>query len=46
MATSEFPSGLGAMFQGTRNADEPTRFGRIFKPDDTWLANAAAEPIL
>ena len=46
MATSEFPSGLGSMFQGTRNADEPTRFGRIFKPDEAWLAKAPAEPIL
>ena len=34
------------MFQGTRNAGEPTRFGRIFKPDDAWHAKAPAEPIL
>ena len=34
------------MFQGTRDAGEPTRFGRIFKPDDAWHAKAPAEPIL
>ena len=28
-------SGLGSMLQsGARNRDEPTRFGRIFKPDE------------
>ena len=42
----ETTSGLGSMFQGTRNPDEPTRFGRIFKPDDAWHAKAPAEPIL
>ena len=46
MANNESASSLGAMFQGTRNPDEPTRFGRIFKPDDAWLAKAPPEPIL
>jgi hypothetical protein len=32
MATSEFPSGLGAMFQGTRDSVEPTSIGSIFNP--------------
>ena len=40
------PSGLGTMFQGARAPGEPTRFGRIFKPDAAWLARAPAEPIL
>jgi hypothetical protein len=35
------------MFQsGARNREEPTRFGRIFKPDEAWHAKAPAEPIL
>ena len=46
MATSEFPSGLHAMFEASRHPDEPTRFGRIFKPDEAWLAKAPAESIL
>jgi predicted TIM-barrel fold metal-dependent hydrolase len=25
---------------------QPTRFGRIYRPDDAWLAKAPAEPIL
>jgi hypothetical protein len=46
MASNESASSLGAMFQGTRNPNEPTRFGRIFKPDDAWLAKAPQETIL
>ena len=46
MAEKETASGLGSMFQGTRNPGEATRFGRIFKPDDAWHAKAPAEPIL
>lgn len=46
MASKETTSSLGSMFQGTRNPDEPTRFGRIFKPDDVWLARSPPEPIL
>ena len=43
----ETTSGLGSMFQGgSRNRNEPTRFGRIYKPDDAWLAKAPAETIL
>ncbi|CAN5923155.1 amidohydrolase family protein [soil metagenome] len=46
MASKETASNLGAMFQASRHPDEPTRFGRIYKPDETWLAKAPAEPIL
>jgi L-fuconolactonase len=46
MASKETTSSLGSMFQGTRNPNEPTRFGRIFKPDDLWLAKGPSEPIL
>ena len=43
----ETTSGLGSMFQsGARNRDEPTRFGRIYRPDEAWHAKAPAEPIL
>ena len=27
-------------------SSEPTQFGRIFRPDEAWLAKAAPEPIL
>ena len=39
-------SGLGAMFQGARAPGEPTRYGRIFKPDEAWLAKAPEEAVL
>ena len=43
----ETASGLGSMLQsGERDRNEPTRFGRIYKPDDAWLAKAPAETIL
>ncbi|WP_421994414.1 amidohydrolase family protein [Reyranella sp.] len=42
----ETPSDLGSMFQGAPARGEPARFGRIFKPDDAWLARAPAEPVL
>ena len=33
----ETTSGLGSMFQsGARDRNEPTRFGRIYKPDLAW----------
>lgn len=39
-------TGLGELFQVDRNPSEPTRFGRIFKPDEAWLAKASPEPLL
>src|SRR5580700_6604131 len=39
-------SPLAGLFQGERKPSEPTRFGRIFRPDEAWLAKAAPEPIL
>ena len=45
MTDKKGPSSLGAML-ATRKPGEPTRFGRIFKPDDAWLTKAPHEPIL
>lgn len=38
-------SSLGSML-ASHKPGEPTRFGRIFKPDDAWLAKAPQEPVL
>ena len=46
MVSKETASSPGSMFQGARNPNEPTRFGRIFKPDDIWLAKSPPEPII
>jgi hypothetical protein len=34
MANKVKPSSLGSMLQVTRNPNEPTYFGHIFKPDE------------
>jgi L-fuconolactonase len=39
-------SPLAGLFQLERKPSEPTQFGRIFRPDEAWLAKAAPEPIL
>src|SRR4029077_21161245 len=45
-ATGTPASALTGLFQGERKPSGPTQFGRIFRPDEAWLAKAAAEPIL
>ena len=45
MTETKGASSLGSML-ASRKPGEPTRFGRIFKPDDAWLAKAPKEPIL
>ena len=37
---------LAGLFQRERKPSDPSQFGRIFRPDEAWLAKAAAEPIL
>jgi L-fuconolactonase len=46
MTEAKGASSLGSMFQASRKPGEPTRFGRIFRPDEAWLAKAPQEPIL
>jgi L-fuconolactonase len=43
---AERVSSLGSMFQTVRDRDAPTPFGRIFRPDESWLAKCVPEPIL
>ena len=38
-------SSLGSML-ASHKPGEPARYGRIFKPDDAWLAKAPREPVL
>ncbi len=38
-------SSLGSIL-ASHKPGEPTRYGRIFKPDDAWLAKAPQEPVL
>ena len=45
MSDKKGPSSLGAMM-AIRRPGDPSRFGRIFKPDDAWLAKAPKEPVL
>src|SRR4029077_14053604 len=37
---------LAGLLQLERKPSDPSQFGRIFRPDDTWLAKAAPERIL
>ena len=37
---------LAGLFQRERKPSDPSQFGRIFRPDEAWLAKAAPEPIL
>ena len=39
-------SPLAGLFGAARNPAGPTPYGRIFKPDETWLARAASEPVI
>src|SRR3954447_2141335 len=40
-------SGLGSLFAGgERPAARPRQFGRIYRPDEAWLARAEPEPVL
>ncbi|MBO0709843.1 MAG: hypothetical protein J2P47_01030, partial [Acetobacteraceae bacterium] len=39
-------SPLGGMSPTGRDASAPTQYGRIFKPDDAWLAKSPPEPII
>lgn len=45
-STEDSATGLGGMFQAERAPSEPTQYGRIFKPNDAWLAKSPSEPIL
>ena len=45
-ATGKPASPLAGLFQSERKPSGPTQFGRIFRPDEAWLAKAAPEPIL
>lgn len=37
---------IGGLFQGSVDRTVPTVFGKVFRPDDAWLAQAEPEPIL
>lgn len=37
---------LGGIFQAERDPAAPTPFGRIFKPNDEWLARSPGEPVI
>jgi predicted TIM-barrel fold metal-dependent hydrolase len=39
-------SGLGSLFETERKPSQERQFGRIYRPDEAWLAKAAAEPVL
>jgi predicted TIM-barrel fold metal-dependent hydrolase len=39
-------SGLGSLFQVDGKPSRQRQFGRIYKPDDAWLAKAAPEPVI
>lgn len=45
-ASTEKAPLLAGLFQTERNPNEPTKFGRIYLPDEAWLAKYQAEPIL
>ena len=45
-ATGSPAAPLAGLLQLERKPSDPSQFGRIFRPDDAWLAKAAAEPIL
>ena len=45
-ATGTPAAPLAGLFQRERKPSGPTQFGRIFRPDEAWLAKAAPEPIL
>src|SRR5712672_2781748 len=45
-ATGKPASPLAGLFEGERKPSDPSQFGRIFRPDESWLAKAAPEPIL
>jgi predicted TIM-barrel fold metal-dependent hydrolase len=39
-------SPLAGIFQTERDPSEPTQYGRIYKPNETWLAKSPQEPII
>lgn len=39
-------SPLAGLFQAKRDPTQPTQFGRIYRPDDAWLAKAPAEDVI
>jgi predicted TIM-barrel fold metal-dependent hydrolase len=39
-------TGLGSLFQVDRKPTEARQLGRIYKPDEAWLAKAAPEPVI
>ncbi len=45
-ATGTPAAPLAGLLQLERKPSDPSQFGRIFRPDDAWLAKAAPEPIL
>jgi len=45
-ATGTPAAPLAGLFEGERKPSGPTQFGRIFRPDEAWLAKAAPEPVL
>ena len=45
MTEQKGASSLGSML-ASRKPGEPTKYGRIFKPDEAWLAKAPKEEIL
>lgn len=43
---STHASPLAGMFKTERDPSQPTQYGRIYKPDDAWLAKSPQEPII
>jgi len=37
---------LGGMFESKRDPAQPTKFGKVYLPDEAWLARADPEPVL
>ncbi len=37
---------LAGLMGGERKPGDPSQFGRIFPPDDAWLAKAPPEPVI
>jgi predicted TIM-barrel fold metal-dependent hydrolase len=46
IASTDNQPPLAGLFQTKRDPNEPTKFGRIYVPDDAWLAKGLIESIL
>lgn len=43
---STHASPLAGLFQAERDPSQPTQYGRIYKPNEVWLAKSPQEPII